>query len=138
MTREEAQSAWERIVDLGFTDYDRLTREQRVWFNVEPLTTGGLWDHYMNHGADKNSDTILDLEYLNFNSIADQLRNFNQTFFPKGVPKGPDARQKELDKFPEEKLEQHIAELDDIFWKKSEDLENALLAHIISSGIGKR
>lgn len=36
MTREEAQSAWEKIVDTGFSDYNKLNRDQRVWFNIEP------------------------------------------------------------------------------------------------------
>lgn len=71
MTREDAQSAWVKIVNTGFSDYEKLTREQRVWFNVESLTTDGLWDHYMNLGADKNLDTIEELEYLIFASIAD-------------------------------------------------------------------
>ncbi|PPK94922.1 MULTISPECIES: DUF4375 domain-containing protein [Nonlabens] len=137
MTRDEAQDAWEEIVDKGFSDYQKLTREQRVWFNVEPLTTDGLWDHYVNHGADKNADTILDLEYLNFNSIADQLREFNKTYFPNGVPEGPDARQDEFDKFDEDELEDYIEEMDDKFWELSDDLENALMKHINNTGIGK-
>ena len=137
MTRDEAQSAWEKIVDLGFSDYDQLTREQRVWFNVEPLTTDGLWDYYMNYGADKNSDTIEDLEYLNFNSVANQLREFNQTYFPNGVPEGPDERQEEFDKFPEDQLEKDIEEMDSKFWKISNELERTLLEHINRTGIGK-
>jgi hypothetical protein len=137
MTREEAQPAWEKIVNIGFSDYKKLTREQRVWFNVESLTTDGLWDHYMNFGADKNSDTIEDLEYLNFSSIADQLREFSQTYFPKGVPEGPDARREQFDRFPEEQLEKHIEEMDSKFWKICSDLENTLLEHINKTGIGK-
>ena len=137
MTRDEAQDAWEEIVDKGFSDYQKLTREQRVWFNVEPLTTDGLWDHYVNHGADKNADTIQDLEYLNFNSIADQLREFNKAYFPNGVPEGPDARQEEFDKFDEDELEDYIEEMDNKFWELSDDLENALMKHINNTGIGK-
>ena len=137
MTREEAQSAWEKIVDIGFSDYQKLTVDQRVWFNIEPLTTDGLWDHYMNSGADKNLDTIDDLEYLNFSSIANQLRKFNKKYFPKGVPKGPDARQEQLDEFPGEQLEQDIEEMDDKFWDICDDLEKALLDHINKTGIGK-
>lgn len=137
MTRDEAQPAWERIVDLGFSNYNKLSREQRVWFNIEPLTTDGLWDHYMNHGADKNTDTIQDLEYLKFHSIANQLREFNKIYFPKGVPEGPDARQEQFDKYPEEQLENHIEEMDDEFWEISEKLENALLEHINKTEIGK-
>lgn len=137
MTRDEAQPAWEKIVDTGFSDYKKLTREQRVWFNVEPLRTDGLWDHYMNHGADKNSDTIDDLEYLGFHSVANQLRAFNLTYFPNGVPKEPDARQNEFDKFPEDQLEKDIEDMDDKFWKLSDDLDRALLEHINRTGIGK-
>ncbi len=137
MTREEAQQVWEKIVDLGFSNYDMLTKEQRVWFNIEPLTTDGLWDHYVNHGADKNSDTIEDLEYLGFHNIANQLRDFNDKYFPQGVPEGPDLRQEQFDKFPEEQLETYIEEMDDKFWDISENLEKALLEHINKIGIEK-
>lgn len=137
MTREKAQDAWEKIVDLGFKDYNKLTREQRVWFNIEPLTTNGLWDHYMNHGADKNPDTIEDLDYLNFNSVANQLREFNKRYFPNGVPDGPDAREEQFEKFDEDQLEDYIEEMDDKFWEISDDLESVLLEHIKNTGIGK-
>jgi len=137
MTRDEAQPTWEKIVDLGLSDYKKLTREQRVWFNIEPLTTDGLWDHYMNYGADKNLDTIEDLEYLNFHSVTNQLREFNRTYFPNGVPEGSDARQEEFDKFPEDQLENDIEKMDEKFWKVSEDLENSLLEHISRTGVGK-
>ena len=137
MTREKAQDAWEKIVDLGFKDYNKLTREQQVWFNIEPLTTDGLWDHYMNHGADKNADTIEDLDYLNFNSVANQLREFNKRYFPNGVPDGPDAREEQFEKFDEDQLEDYIEEMDDKFWEISDDLESVLLEHIKNTGIGK-
>jgi hypothetical protein len=91
----------------------------------------------MNTGADKNADTIEDLEYLNFPSIANQLRKFNEKYFPQGVPEGPDARQDQFDTFPEEELEADIEEMDDKFWKVCNDLENALLVHINKIGIGK-
>jgi len=137
MTREEAQPAWEKIVDTGFSDYNKLTREQRVWFNIESLTTDGLWDHYVNYGADKNADAIEDLEYLNFSSVAEQLREFNKIYFPKGVPEGPDAREEVFDKFPKKQLDKHIKEMDKNFWKICDDLESALLEHINKTEIGK-
>lgn len=137
MTRDETQNAWEKIVDLALTDYEKLTREQRVWFNVEPLIIDGLWDHYVNHGADKNADTIADLEYLNFNSVANQLRDFNKTFLPNGVPEGPDARQKEFDKYDEVEFGEYIEHMDHKFGEVSDKLENALMDHINNSGIGK-
>lgn len=137
MTRDEVQPSWEKIVDTGFSDYENLTRNQRVWFNIEPLTVYGLWEHYVNCGADKNADTIEDLEFLNFFSLAGLLRKFNQTYFPEGVPEGSDARQEQFDKFTEEQLEFDIEEMDDEFWKLCDDLDNALLEHINKTGIGK-
>jgi hypothetical protein len=137
MTREEAQAAWSKIVDIGFTNYEQLSREQRVWFNLEPLTIDGLWDHYVNHGADTNADTIEDLVYLGFDEVANQMRAFNQVYFPNGVPKGPDARQAQFDKFPEEKLEKDIEEMDAKFWAVADELDNKILEHINTTGIGK-
>ncbi|MCL3782121.1 DUF4375 domain-containing protein [Prolixibacteraceae bacterium JC049] len=133
MKRIEVQSIWEKIVDLGFSDYNKLNRAQRVWLNIEPLTTSGLLDHYINYGADKNSDTIADLEYLNFHSVANQLRAFNQKYFPNGVPLGPDARQKQFDKYPENQLEKDMDEINTQFWDICNQLENALHEHINQS-----
>ena len=137
MTRTGVQPAWEKIVDIGFSNYSLLTRDQRVWFNIETLTTGGLWDHYVNSGADKNSDTIDDLEYLNFSHIANVLRDFNKKYFPKGVPIGPDEREIYLECADEDQLGDDIEKMDEDFWMLSEELENALLEHINKTGIGK-
>jgi len=136
MTREEAQEAWVKVCEIGFSDYSRLTRTQRVWFNLEPLCMGGLWDLYMNHQADRIEDMIEDLDYLGFSFVANQLRAFNQAYFPRGVPKGPDSRRAQLDQFPEEQVTQAIESLDAEFWKKSRELESALLDHIHQTGIG--
>jgi hypothetical protein len=136
MTREEAQEAWVKVCELGFSDYSQLTHAQRVWFNLEPLCLGGLWDLYMNHHADRIEDMIEDLDYLNFSFVSNLLRSFNQTYFPWGVPKGPDARRAQLDQFPEGQVTQAIESLDAEFWKKSGELESALLDHIHQTGIG--
>jgi hypothetical protein len=137
MTREEAQEAWVKVCELGFSNYSQLSREQRVWFNLEPLSLGGLWDLYMNNHADRIGDMIEDLDYLNFSFVANQLRIFNEAYFPNGVPKGPDARRAQLDQFPEGQVTQAIESLDVEFWKKSRELESALLDHIHQTGIGK-
>ena len=70
MTREDVQPAWEKIVEAGFSNYALLTPDQRVWFNIEPLTTGGIIDHYINHGTEHNLETIADLKSLGFPDIA--------------------------------------------------------------------
>lgn len=137
MEREDVQPAWEKIVKIGFSNYEKLSLEQRIWFNVEPLITDGLWDHYVNSGADRNTDTIHDLEFLNFASIATLLKNFNMKYFPNGVPFGPDERERQLKRYSDEELERDIEEMDDKFWELCEDLEVELLKHIFRTGIGK-
>lgn len=136
MTRDEAQSAWEVIVDKGYSDYKSLTRDERVWFNIEPLTTDGLWYHYMNTGTEFNAETIEDLDYLNFHNVANLLRKFNQKYFPNGVPSEPDDLQLLFDQFPEDELEKDIETMDDQFWEISEELERRLLEHINATSIG--
>lgn len=137
MTREEAQPAWENILVQGITNYEALTRAQRVWYTIEPLITDGLWDHYTNMGADNNNDTIEDLDYLNFQSVANLLREFNKTYFPKGVPQDVEERYEQLEKFSEKKLEADIEKMEEIFWKIAADLDTALLEHINNTGIAK-
>jgi len=137
MNREKSQPAWKKIVDKGFSDYSKLNRDERVWFNIEPLVELGLWDHYMNTGADHNADTIDDLEYLNFTSIANLLRNFNEKYFPTGVPIGPDARAEKLDSFTENQLEKDIEEMEEFLWAHCEGLKIALQYHIQKTGIGR-
>ena len=60
------QNTWEKLVDKGFDNYKNLKREERIWFNIEPITTHGVWDHYVNGGAEHNADLIEDLLYLGF------------------------------------------------------------------------
>lgn len=125
---------WSAVVNKGFSNYNSLSRAERIWFNIEPLITGGLWDHYANYGADKNSDTIEDLEFIDFHSVAKLLSDFNNKYFPNGIPDGPDARQEQFDKFPEEELENDIETLDDKFWAISDQLEKSLVNHLQNSG----
>jgi hypothetical protein len=138
MTRDEVQPAWEVIVYFGCNDYNSLTRDERIWFNLEPLIMEGLWDHYMNNGAEHNSDAIEDLEYLNFHAVAELLREFNRTYFPNGVPKSPDDRQNILDQFSEDQLENDIETMDDQFWEIADELEEKILEHINLKGLGKK
>ena len=133
MTRDEAQPAWEKIVDKGFSDYGELNRNQRIWFNVEPLTTDGIIDHYVNHGAEHNADTIEDLEFLGFSSIADLMRKLNG-YFPDGKPPVEiDERNAQFSKISESLID----EVDEAFLEESDDLEEALLKHINDTGIGQ-
>jgi hypothetical protein len=135
MTREEAQAAWEKIVDTGFSDYDQLSPDQKIWFNIEPLTTGGIIDHYINYGAEHNQDTLKALEFLGFPDIAEQMRRINKLFTNEQPPEDINERNDEWNSWCDE----HGAlldEVDDNFWVRSADVETALLAHINRTGIG--
>lgn len=135
MTRDEAQPAWEKIVFTAFSDYRSLTPEQRIWFSVEPLVTGGIVEHYINSLAAHNAETIADLQTLGFPDIAEMLMKVNR-LFKDGTPPGDiNKRNDELGNLSEA----DTALLDDIeasFWKRSDELDEALLAFINKTGIG--
>ena len=126
MKREDFQDKWEEIVNKGYSSYTELSREERVWFNLEPLTTDGLVDHYINYGAEHNSDTIDDLKYLNQNAVADLMSLFNSKFI-KGVPLDIDDRNDEIGEFSEEFVE----EIDEKYWDLNDSLDESILTHII-------
>ena len=136
MTREEAQSAWEIIVNKGFSDYKDLTRNERVWFNLEPLTTGGISDHYINYGAEYNSDTIKDLEYLNCHEIANLLKGINKHFIWRKPSRNIDKRNRQIMRI-EEKHPDLLNMVDSLYWELNHQLEKALLEHINKTGIGQ-
>jgi hypothetical protein len=135
MTRDEAQPAWGKIVDIGCSNYDQLTNDQKIWFNIEPLTTGGIVEDYINHGAEYNKDTLKALEFLGFPDIAEQIHRINKLFKNGQPPTDIMKRNEDWDSWSEN----HKEFLDDIennFWTKCSDLENALMDHINRAGIG--
>lgn len=135
MTRQEVQSAWEIIVDKGFSNYQSLTRDERVWFNLEPLTTGGISDHYINYGAEHNKDTIKDLEYINCHEIANLLKRINRFFIWRKPSKNIDRRNRQIMRI-ENRHPDLLNIIDSKYWGLNEKLEKELLEHINKTGIG--
>lgn len=135
MTREDAQSAWVKIVDVAFSDYNQLSTDQKVWFSVEPLIMGGIVDHYINHGADHNQDVLRSLEFLGFRDIAVQMLKINQLFTNGQPPEDILERNQEWDSWSEEH-EELFDEVENNFWTKRDDIEMALMEHINRTGIG--
>lgn len=128
-TREELQDTWEKIVEKGFDDYNSLKREERIWFNIEPLTTDGIFDRYTNYGAENIHETIEDLKFLGFDDIAELLLEIN-SFFPNGSPsKDIDERNEQMDNWTEFQ-DKRTQEIDRIGWERSADLEQAILAYL--------
>lgn len=135
MTREEAQQAWEKIVATGFSDYDQLSKKQKVWFNIEPLIIGGIIDHYINHGAEHNQDTLNALASLGFPDLAEQMQRINKLFKNGQPPADIMERNEEWDSWSEYN-EELFDDVDKIFWTRSAELENALIQYINRTGIG--
>jgi len=135
MSREDAQEAWVRIVDIGFNEYDKLTNDQKVWFNIEPLTTDGIIDHYVNHGAEHNKDTIDGLEFLGHRDVADLLRDINRLFEGGLPPDDIDERNDEMQTW-DGRHDELLDEINDKYWKLNDSLEKTLHNHISKTGIG--
>jgi hypothetical protein len=135
MTREDVQNAWEKIWDIGLSYYERLTKDQKIWFNIEPLTTDGIIDHYINFGAEHNKDTIDALEFLGFPDIAELLLKVNSLFINGNPPADGDKRNEQWDSWSD-KNTALLDEVDEKFWDRNEALENALLEHINRTKIG--
>ena len=135
MTRQEAQAAWKKIVDTGFTNYDQLSNNEKIWFNIEPLTTGGIIDHYISHGAEHNQDTLDALEFLHFPDLAQQMRTINELFTNGRPPADNIQRNEQWDSWCD-KNELLLDEVDNSFWTRCADLEKALIEHINQTGIG--
>ena len=135
MTRQEAQAAWEKIVDIGFLDYDQLSFDQKIWFNIEPLTTDGVIDHYINYGAKHNQDTLDALEFLGFSDIADQMRRINKLFTNGRPPEDGNERNDEWNTWCDEN-EVLLDEVDGKFWTRCAEVETALMEHINRTEIG--
>jgi Domain of unknown function (DUF4375) len=135
MTREDTQAAWEKICDIGFSNYKLLTNDQKVWFNIEPLTIDGIIDHYINNGAEHNKDTINALEFLGFADIAELMKKVNALFSNNQPPTDITERNEQWDSWCD-KYEVLLDEVDKKFWGRCEDLEKALMQHIHMTRIG--
>ena len=136
-TREELQEVWENIVDKGFEDYNSLSRDERIWFNIEPLTTDGIFDQFTNNGAENIFDTIEDLEYLGFHNVVNLIKKMNSLFPKNNPPKDIDDRNEIINNWTEKQAEL-MEEIDDEFWDFSDELENGLLEYLNKVEIDKK
>jgi hypothetical protein len=128
-SRQELQNIWESIVEKGYSNYNSLTRCERVWFNIERLTTSGLIDYYINHEGEYNLEIIEDLEYLGFKIVGNLFREINSLFL-NGIPsKDIDERNNEIYEW-NDKNRSLLDENEKKFWEKADSLEIALLEHI--------
>jgi len=135
MRNGNAQEAWEKIVDIGCSNYNLLTKDQKVWFNIEPLTTDGIIDHYINTCGKHNQDTIDALEFLGFHDIVELMQQVNNLFLNGQPPADIYERNKQWDSWCD-KYESLLDNVDKKFWERCEDLEKSLIEHINRTKIG--
>lgn len=128
------QDEWEKLVTKGFTDFQSLTPDERIWFTIESLIgyvdNGGLISHYYNHGADRNKETIDDLETLGFSDIADLLKRINN-WFPNGQPSTDvEERNRVISDWEGEEYDELLEDFDNQFYNREKELEDELIRHI--------
>jgi hypothetical protein len=132
---------WIRLVDKGFANFNSLTRDERVWFNVQAIIgdvdNGGLISHYYNSGANRNIETIEDLRYLGCNDIADLLTKVNE-LFPDGQPsKHMNERNDIISNWEDGQYDDLLEILDRKFYQGEMDLEQRLVDHIVKTGLSR-
>ena len=128
------QKEWEMLVNKALTNYNSLSKNERLWFNVESLISsvddGGLISHYYNSGANYNAETIEDLNYLGFNDISKLLEKINE-YFPNGKPPhNMEERNKVIENWTDRKFDKILKELDNNFFEKEKKLEQSLIKFI--------
>ena len=129
------QADWEKLVDKALSDYSLLSTDERIWFNIQCLidavNDGGLISHYYNSGADYNKETIIDLEALGFQNIADLLLQINK-LFPNNEPSVDiDERNDVISSWSDnEEVDNWLEQLDTQFYNGVEELEQKLINHI--------
>lgn len=132
---------WEKLCDKGFAQYESLTPDERIWFNTEcfigTVNNGGLIGHYCNYGAERNKETIEDLNTLGFPAISNLLLQIN-TWFPGGNPSSDlELRNKVIASWEDAQYEELLEKYDEQFGARCDELEKALVNHIESKGLDK-
>jgi len=135
-TLPDFQTDWEQIVIKALSNYSSLSADERIWYNIQCLIAdvcnGGLISHYYNSGANHNKETIIDLETLGYPDIADLLLQINK-LFPNGEPSVDIfERNDAINSWEDDNIERDywFAELDEYFYNRDEELEQALIYHI--------
>ena len=82
-------SKWANLVDKAMRDYNSLTKNERIWFNlrvlIDSFNDGGLISYYYNSGAENVYETIEDLGILKLDKLATIIKKYNEILFPKLV-----------------------------------------------------
>lgn len=136
---DDFHSDWIRLVDKSILEYEMLTPDERIWFNVQVLlqhvSNGGLLGYYADYSGDHLTDTITDLEALGAFEIVEMLQKVNE-LFPGGTPPADiEERNNIISDWEDDAIANLLDDLDETFLEHEANLERLLLAHILSKGL---
>ena len=125
------QTDWVILVNKAVNDYDSLSSDERIWFNIQALIdavdNGGLISHYYNSGADHNKETIADLITIGFSDVADLLIKVNK-LFPNSQPSTDLGERNEvINNWEDGKFDELLNQVDENFYGRENDLESKLI-----------
>lgn len=134
------QQDWEKLATQAFENYNLLTSDERVWFNIQVLIqntdNGGLISYYYNCFSYDLPALIQDLKSLNASTILSILEKMNR-LFPDGIPSSDfEERNEIVGKWGDYEYS-ILNKLDEDFYNNQPDLEKKLINHILSKGLSK-
>jgi len=123
-------SKWANLVDKAVKNYNSLTKNERIWFNlrviIDSVNDGGLISYYYNSGAEKVYETIEDLQILGLEKLATIIKKYNEILFhDTKVPKDINERNEFVSKL-DEKTDSLLQDLESDFQDQLETLEKRL------------
>jgi hypothetical protein len=126
----EYQSHWKSLIDkFDAEGYDKLTSDERIWFNVRSLIdevdNGGLISFYYNYGADYLQETIEDLRKLESKEVVALIEKINKLFPNSMPPRDIDERNDIISSWDDEvnDLNDLLENVDNEFYAQEEELE---------------
>jgi hypothetical protein len=142
------QDKWEEIVSKaninynGTNNYDTLTKEEKVWYNIQLLIAavdnGGMISYFYNHEAEYYLETIESLREIKQEKIIKLLKK-QAKIFPKGiVPKNINKRNEIINNIPDKKVgkvDKMGEKIDNDFYQLEDKLETELVDYIIKNNL---
>lgn len=137
------RKSWDELVTKAFDRYDSLSKDERVWFNVQCLidevNNGGIAQFYFNHCGAWAAETIEDLLSLGFDDIAAILSKMNRLFPDDTPPADIEERNAVISAWPDDgRLDSIMRAWDEIIYAREVELEQRLIQHIKDSGLDRR
>lgn len=123
-------SKWANLVDKAMKNYNSLTKNERIWFNlrvlIDSFNDGGLISYYYNSGAENVYETIEDLQILGLEKLVTIIKKYNETLFhDTKVPKDINERNEFVSKL-DKKTDSLLQDLESDFQDQLETLEKRL------------